>query len=83
MLTVAQMEQVREMALKNLRERRVANSSGRHKIENGALHAGSDMYFYCESCNALADVKPETYLFDVRKLCSECEGLLKAGWLCQ
>jgi len=44
-------------------------------IDNSALPAGSPMTFYCVACGAVADIKPEEYLFPVRKLCSECEGL--------
>ena len=72
---------VRAAALEAYERRRLANASGRHKIDNSSLVAGSDMYFYCTLCGALADTKPETYLFTPPKLCSECQGLLDAGWL--
>jgi hypothetical protein len=44
-------------------------------IDNGALPAGANMTFYCVACGHIADIKPEEYLFPVRKMCSECEGL--------
>jgi len=71
-------EIVKETALRQLAERRANRPV---PVDNGALHAGSEMYFYCRSCGALADIKPETYLFLPRDLCSECEGLKTEGWL--
>jgi len=71
-------EIVKETALRQLAERRANRPV---PVDNSSLHAGSKMYFYCHSCGALADLKPETYLFPPRDLCSECEGLKTEGWL--
>jgi len=71
-------EMFKEAALVQLAERRAHRPV---PVDNSALQAGSEMYFYCHSCGALADIKPETYLFLPRALCSECEGLKTEGWL--
>lgn len=65
-------------ALEALKARRAARPI---RINNGDLPAGSPMYFYCKSCGALADTKPEDYLMPPRPLCSECQGLKDLGWL--
>ena len=71
-------EIVKETALRQLAERRANRPV---PVDNAALQAGAEMYFYCVSCGALADIKPETYLFPARDLCSECDGLRRQGWL--
>lgn len=70
--------QGKEAALEALRERR-ANQP--EQIDNGALIAGSPMYFYCIACGWLADILPETYTNTPKKLCSECDALKVLGWL--
>lgn len=72
--------QGKAFALKALVKRRKENSKA-HKIDNGSLPAGAPMYFYCISCDSLADTKPESYLTPPRKLCNECQALKDLGWL--
>ncbi len=50
-------------------------------IDNGSLHAGSPMYFYCLACAHLADVKPESFTTRPKSLCAECDALKQLGWL--
>ena len=52
------------------------------RINNSDLCAGSCMIFYCEHCGWPSDILNEGYLLaEIRKACSECEGLKKRGWL--
>lgn len=51
------------------------------KIRNADLHAGSPMYFYCVSCDWLADEKPEGFLTPIKKLCDHCQKMKDCGWL--
>jgi hypothetical protein len=71
-------EQGKEVALAALAERR-ANKP--EKIDNASLPAGSEMYFYCKACGHLSDIKPESYITAVKKLCKECQALKDLGWL--
>lgn len=49
------------------------------QIDNSKLHAGEPMYFYCQHCHGISDIKPEEYLGTVRKVCGECQILIDAG----
>lgn len=71
-------QQGKTVALTALVERRAKQPT---QIDNAALVAGSDMYFYCISCGHLADVKPENYLSRPKQLCAECQALKDLGWL--
>ena len=51
------------------------------QIDNASLPAGSQMYFYCKSCGHIADIKPESYITAVKKLCDECQAMKDCGWL--
>jgi hypothetical protein len=51
------------------------------KVDNGGLHAGSPMYFYCKDCGIPTEVLPEDYLFPPLSRCSQCQGLHQHGWL--
>jgi hypothetical protein len=51
------------------------------RIDNASLPAGSPMYFYCRSCGAPADEKPEDYVDEVRRLCPACQHMEDMGWL--
>jgi hypothetical protein len=70
----------RDFALKAFAKRRRENAKEK-KIDNAALCAGSPMYFYCKSCDGLADTKPESYITPPKKLCDECQALKDLGWL--
>ena len=72
------LEQIRVAALEALELRRRTKPT---PIDNSTLVAGSRMYFYCRTCGALSDVKPENYLFPPDTHCSECRGLIDHGWL--
>lgn len=61
--------------------RRRQESQTRTKIDNSTLVAGAPMYFYCVSCGAVADVKPEAFFTPPRTLCQECDALKECGWL--
>jgi len=73
-------EKGKEFALEALRNRREENAQ-KKKINNADLPAGAPMYFYCKSCDALADTKPELYTDTPKKLCDECQALKDLGWL--
>ena len=51
------------------------------QVDNGKLHAGSPMYYYCKSCGHLADRLPETHMTVPRSLCGECQALKDLDWL--
>jgi hypothetical protein len=51
------------------------------KVGNSNLYAGSPMYFYCTSCGHLADIMPESYRGQPRKLCTQCQELKDLGAL--
>lgn len=68
----------KEIALKALAYRR-ANMP--EKIDNGALYAGSSMYYYCHTCGHLSDCLPETHFGAPSHICSECSALKDLGWL--
>ncbi len=73
----------KDFALAALEKRR-EQAKKEKQIDNGALHAGSPMYYYCKSCGLLADTMPElwdTRLTQPKKLCDECQALKDAGWL--
>lgn|GEM_PF-1744216 len=68
-------------ALEALAKRRKANAK-KEKIDNSKLPAGSPMFFYCTSCDDLADELPENYFISKpKKLCDECQALKDLGWL--
>lgn len=68
----------KDLALKALVKRRWKNAK-KEKIDNRSLYAGSSMYFYCKSCDGLADVLPESYTSLPKKLCDECQALEDLG----
>jgi hypothetical protein len=70
----------KKVALQTLTKRRRENAK-KKKIDNGSLYAGSPMYFYCKSCDGLADTLPESYVSSPKKLCDECQALKDLGWL--
>lgn len=70
------MDRIREQLLQKGEAQLVERKAHRPEhVRNDHLPAGAELFFYCEACGHLADIKPEEYLFPVRKLCSECEGL--------
>ena len=70
----------KKAALKALAKRREENANA-EKIDNGSLHAGSPMYFYCMGCDGVACILPESYISLPKKLCDECQALKDIGWL--
>lgn len=69
----------KEEALQALEERR---NNPPKEIDNASLYAGSPMYYYCESCDHLADVLAESDFYSKPKeLCGFCRTLKKRGWL--
>ncbi len=70
----------KDFALKALAKRRKENAK-KKQIKNSDLPAGSPMYFYCNSCNGLADTKPECYVNPPKQLCDECQALKDLDWL--
>ena len=80
MATALATQKGKEFALQALHARRKANAKEK-KIDNSSLYAGSQMYFYCKSCDGLADVLPESYISPPKKLCDECQALKDMGWL--
>jgi hypothetical protein len=64
-----------------LEERRAANVG--KQIDNGALPAGSPMFYYCHGCGAQTAIKPEDWYRDPPppRFCGECEGLTADGVL--
>lgn len=69
----------KEEALKALEERR---NNPPKEIDNASLYAGSPMYYYCESCDHLADVLSESdFSTKPKKLCRFCTTLKDRGWL--
>lgn len=73
-------EKGKKHALAELKLRREKNSKV-EKIDNSRLPAGTSMYFYCVSCGGPADVLPESYVRQPKKLCDECDALQLLGWL--
>lgn len=69
----------REHAVAKLWERRKANADKPQKA-NGALPAGSPMYYYCISCGEEIEM-PEEHLGAPPSLCEECKALKELGWL--
>jgi hypothetical protein len=72
--------QGKPFALEALKKRREENSK-KVKIDNEKLYAGSPMYFYCISCDGLADTLPESYISPPKELCDECQALKDLNWL--
>ncbi|MCX6752208.1 MAG: hypothetical protein NTZ87_01770 [Candidatus Nomurabacteria bacterium] len=71
----------KKIALEALEQRRKENAK-RKKIDNKDLPAGSPMYFYCLSCNGIADQLPERYFLSTpKRICDECFALKELGWL--
>lgn len=69
----------KEEALKALEERR---NNPPKEIDNASLYAGSPMYYYCESCDHLADVLAESdFSTKPKELCGFCRTLKNRGWL--
>lgn len=68
----------RKAALAALKQRRAHQPT---RIDNSALHAGSDMTYYCKSCGHVSDVLPEAHFTRPRALCEECLALKDLGWL--
>jgi RNA polymerase-binding transcription factor DksA len=66
-------------ALEQLRLRREKNKDIK-KVDNAKLYAGSNMYYYCKSCNKEI-VLPESHTCAVPSLCDECKALKELGWL--
>lgn len=74
-------EQGKAFALQKLATRREENES-KPRIKNQELPAGSPMYYYCKSCGALADTKPENWFGSLpKKICDECQALKDLDWL--
>ena len=71
--------QGKEVALAGLRERR-KRAKTQKLIDNGALYAGSPMYFCCVGCGLQNIVVPEGWLTR-SDLCDECTALKICGWL--
>jgi hypothetical protein len=72
--------QGKKKALADLAKRRKKNAKAT-KVDNGALYAGSPMYYYCISCDGLAQVLPELHNERPKQLCDECQALKDLGWL--
>ncbi|MFH0873430.1 MAG: hypothetical protein V1846_01170 [Candidatus Komeilibacteria bacterium] len=66
-------------ALKQLRLRRQANKKVK-RVDNSRLYAGSDMYYYCQSCGEEIRL-PEAHTCSVPSLCTECKAMKECGWL--
>lgn len=49
------------------------------KIDNGKLHAGAPMYFYCQLCGHECDRLPESYISPPKKHCAPCRELMTAN----
>lgn len=69
----------KKIALEQLAARR-CRAKIEKKIDNSALHAGSDMFFECLTCGCQDIRVPENYV-DRPKLCPECNALKDLGWL--
>lgn len=48
------------------------------QVDNGDLHAGSPMFFYCKVCEHESDRLPESYVCVPNKFCGLCKELLDA-----
>lgn len=53
------------------------------QVDNAALPAGSNMYYYCHGCGVQTVVKPEGWWEDPPppRHCPECEELIEEGLL--
>jgi len=53
------------------------------QVDNAALPAGSNMYYYCHGCGVQTAVKPEGWWQDPPppRHCPECVELIEAGLL--
>lgn len=69
----------KQYATERLFQRRRQNEN-RKKVDNGSLHAGSPMHYYCKSCNGEM-ILPEAHTCAVPTLCDECKALKELGWL--
>ena len=69
-------------ALETLKRRREENTGKDWRAYTRSLPAGSEMYYGCQSCNTVADVKPENWYVSLpKRLCDECQALKDCGWL--
>jgi len=58
------------------------NKNHGKQIDNSKLHAGSPMYYYCNGCEVLVDVKSEGwFLSSPPKYCDDCQALVNNGIL--
>ncbi|HAY12662.1 TPA: hypothetical protein DDY55_03735 [Candidatus Falkowbacteria bacterium] len=71
--------QGKEHALEQLRQRKEKNR-GKEKVNNASLWAGSDMFYYCQSCDEEMRL-PETHPGPAPRLCNKCSALKNEGWL--
>lgn len=60
---------------------RRAENSQKEKINNASLYAGSPMYYYCKSCDALAATLPECHISPAPRFCGPCRDLFDQGRL--
>ena len=64
--------------LEELEARRQFNAG--KQIDNSRLYAGSDMYYYCETCGVHVSTKPEGWYTDPPpKHCADCKDLIADG----
>ena len=70
----------KDRACKQFRQRR-QYAKEIEQIKNDELPAGSPMYFYCRYCGVPTEVLPEDCMFLPLGECSQCRGLMDAGWL--
>ncbi len=67
-----------QRAIRRLAERIAKDTK---PIDNGALPAGSPMYFYCRLCKVQCDVKSESYMTPPKKYCDDCRDLKETSGL--
>ncbi len=51
------------------------NTGLTHPVRNEDLPAGSPMYYYCEKCGGISDIKPEDFdprTDPVKHICQNC-----------
>ena len=73
-------EKGRDYALAALAERR-EKAKSIEKVDNGKLHAGSPMTYYCMSCGMVSEVLPEGHWSAPNPFCPECVALRVCGWM--
>ena len=61
-------------------ERRKTEAEGIEKVNNAALWAGSDMYYYCRACGLLAARLPEGHWERPPKNCEPCQAMVDVGF---